>query len=328
MRTNITALLMITLATLCAVAQDWVKINVADLSVSRSDTVTGTQSVTIATALQPPATNGFVNASGVTNIAAGLIDAIPAPPDPVVTRWHSTPTNWLVWSASEIIEYRVDSVWNWYLVCPTDLLYPDSGLLLSAGVYLSDMPYPIENGSWQFAGTAFDGFLDVLSVQSIYGLYETGYETEITPNFSGGYSGTAYVRYLPTPVTNLVSTKQYQTSDQVAAAVNAATGALASAMTASYVWQAYTNRTGSVTLTNDLERPVRLSGTGVVSVTFSGLREAAPLLLAAGGFDALTFSGCYVVGSGTWQTNMTSLFTVMAYGTNTLVSPITAVEDF
>jgi hypothetical protein len=93
-------------------------------------------------------------------------------------------------------------------------------------------------------------------------------------------------------------------------------------------WLASTNYTATVTLTNDLERPLYLYATGAVSLAFSGLRPPQPVYLIVKGPSTLTFqSGTHFVGGASWQTNQANHFIVWQTGTNIFVNPITTSED-
>jgi hypothetical protein len=90
---------------------------------------------------------------------------------------------------------------------------------------------------------------------------------------------------------------------------------------------AYTDLTGSITLTNNLEAPISISGTGSISVAFSGLVAPYPLYFTASGFSSLTFpAGSYLVGGGMWQTNRVNHFIVWQYSTNLYVNPLMSTE--
>lgn len=90
----------------------------------------------------------------------------------------------------------------------------------------------------------------------------------------------------------------------------------------------WTNQTGSVTISNTNEAPVKLYGTGAVSVAFSGLRPPRPLYLVMRGPSSVSWpANTHFVGGGTWQTNMSNHFVVWSYGTNLFVNPVTASED-
>jgi hypothetical protein len=102
---------------------------------------------------------------------------------------------------------------------------------------------------------------------------------------------------------------------------------LTNVLTAAPSWIGRTNLTGIVTLTNSYERPQYLYATGAVTVAFAGLRAPQPVYLVVRGASSLAFAGAYVVGGGNWQTNMSNHFVVWAWGTNTLVNPVTATED-
>ena len=94
------------------------------------------------------------------------------------------------------------------------------------------------------------------------------------------------------------------------------------------VWLAQTNYAASITLTNDLERPLYLYATGAVSVAFSGLRAPSPVYLIVKGPDSLTFpAGTHFVGGAAYQTNMANHFVVWQYGTNLFCNPVTTSED-
>jgi len=100
---------------------------------------------------------------------------------------------------------------------------------------------------------------------------------------------------------------------------------IANAAASFAVW---TNQTGSVTITNTNEVPIKLYGTGAVSVAFSGLRSPRPLYLVMRGPSAVTFpANTHFVGGGNWQTNMSNHFVVWSYGTNLFVNAVTASED-
>jgi hypothetical protein len=89
----------------------------------------------------------------------------------------------------------------------------------------------------------------------------------------------------------------------------------------------FTNLTGSVTLTNQYEAPIAISGTGAVIVAFSGLRVPYPVYFTAQGFSSLTVPvGSYVVGGGSWQTNRVNHFIVWQYGTNLYLNPVITSE--
>lgn len=90
----------------------------------------------------------------------------------------------------------------------------------------------------------------------------------------------------------------------------------------------YSGLTGSVMLTNNLEAPISISGTGAVSVAFSGLVSPYPVYLTAQGFSSLTFPGnSYLVGGGVWQTNRVNHFIVWQYGTNLYINPLVTTEE-
>jgi len=92
-------------------------------------------------------------------------------------------------------------------------------------------------------------------------------------------------------------------------------------------WLTFTNLTGSVTLTNQYEAPIAISGTGAVSVAFSGLRVPYPLYFTAHGFTSMTApAGSYVVGGGSWQTNRVNHFIVWQYSTNLYLNPVITSE--
>lgn len=86
--------------------------------------------------------------------------------------------------------------------------------------------------------------------------------------------------------------------------------------------------TGSVTLTNRAERPIRATGTGAVSLAFAGFKNARPVYLQLGGFDAVAWpSGTYALGGwGEWQTNQLNHFLVWSAGTNLFVNALTTSE--
>ncbi len=94
------------------------------------------------------------------------------------------------------------------------------------------------------------------------------------------------------------------------------------------VWLIYSNIVSAVTVTNQAERPVRIYGTGANTglVSFASLREPLPVFFEASQFGAVQFPGAYVVGGGTWQTNMVNLFIAFRSGTNDFVTPITTRE--
>jgi hypothetical protein len=92
-------------------------------------------------------------------------------------------------------------------------------------------------------------------------------------------------------------------------------------------WLVFTNVVAACTVTNYAERPVRIHGTGAVSVAFSGLREPLPLYLVIRGPSSVYLAGAYQVGGGSYQTNRANHLIVWKYGTNTLVSPVTTTED-
>lgn len=101
--------------------------------------------------------------------------------------------------------------------------------------------------------------------------------------------------------------------------------AAAVAVPAFAVW---TNQAGSVTISNTNEAPVKLYGTGAVSVAFSGMRPPRPLYLVMRGPSSVSWpANTHFVGGGTWQTNMSNHFVVWSYGTNLFVNPVTASED-
>jgi len=92
-------------------------------------------------------------------------------------------------------------------------------------------------------------------------------------------------------------------------------------------WLTYSGLTGSVTLTNQFEAPIAISGTGAVSVAFSGLRVPYPVYFTAQGFSSLTVPvGSYVVGGGSWQTNRVNHFIVWQYGTTLYLNPVITSE--
>jgi hypothetical protein len=92
-------------------------------------------------------------------------------------------------------------------------------------------------------------------------------------------------------------------------------------------WITYSNLTGSVTLTNQFEAPIAISGTGAVSVAFSGLRTPHPVYFTAHSFSSITFpAGTYLVGGGMWQTNRVNHFLVWQYSTNLYVNPLISTE--
>ena len=92
-------------------------------------------------------------------------------------------------------------------------------------------------------------------------------------------------------------------------------------------WLAYSNLTGSVTVTNAYEAPVALVGTGSVSVAFSGLRIPYPVYVTAQGFTSLVFpANTYLVGGGSWQTNRVNHFIVWQYSTHLYVNPVITTE--
>jgi hypothetical protein len=90
-------------------------------------------------------------------------------------------------------------------------------------------------------------------------------------------------------------------------------------------WSVYTNIVAAVTLTNQYERPFNLVGTGGGTgiVSFAGMRPPAAVYLEASGFVDLRFSGAYIVGGGSWQTNQVNIFVAWQSGTNIFVTPIT-----
>lgn len=91
-------------------------------------------------------------------------------------------------------------------------------------------------------------------------------------------------------------------------------------------WIVYTNAGASVTVTNDLERPVRLYGAGAATgtVSFAGLREPLPVYVEASGFPGIVWANAHTVGGGLWQTNMVNIFLVWRSGPDTFVNPVTA----
>ena len=92
-------------------------------------------------------------------------------------------------------------------------------------------------------------------------------------------------------------------------------------------FQVFTGLTGNITLTNNLEAPISISGTGSISVAFSGLVSPYPVYLTAQGFSSLTFpAGSYLVGGGMWQTNRVNHFVVWQYSTNLYVNPVVTTE--
>jgi len=106
----------------------------------------------------------------------------------------------------------------------------------------------------------------------------------------------------------------------------ATTGYVADAVAAIPEWQVYTNIASSVTITNDLERPVRIYGDGSATgtVSFAALREPLPVYVEASGFPGIVWSNAYTVGGGFWQTNAVNVFLIWQSGTNIFVNPVTA----
>jgi len=104
--------------------------------------------------------------------------------------------------------------------------------------------------------------------------------------------------------------------------VNSVTNAL----TTKPEWLVYTNISAAVTVTNDLERPVRIYGDGSATgtVSFAALREPLPVYVEASGFPGIVWSNAYTVGGGFWQTNAVNVFLIWQSGTNTFVNPVTA----
>jgi hypothetical protein len=89
----------------------------------------------------------------------------------------------------------------------------------------------------------------------------------------------------------------------------------------------YTDLTGSITLTNNLEAPISISGTGSISVAFSGLVAPYPVYFTAQGFSSITFpAGSYLVGGGMWQTNRVNHFIVWQHSTNLFINPLLSTE--
>jgi hypothetical protein len=106
----------------------------------------------------------------------------------------------------------------------------------------------------------------------------------------------------------------------------ATTGHVAQAIAAIPEWLVYTNISAAVTVTNDLERPVRIYGDGSATgtVSFAALREPLPVYVEASGFPGIVWSNAYTVGGGFWQTNAVNVFLIWQSGTNTFVNPVTA----
>jgi hypothetical protein len=89
----------------------------------------------------------------------------------------------------------------------------------------------------------------------------------------------------------------------------------------------YTDLTGSITLTNNLEAPISIAGTGSISVAFSGLVVPYPVYFTAQGFSSITFpAGSYLVGGGMWQTNRVNHFIVWKHSTNLFINPLLSTE--
>jgi len=89
-------------------------------------------------------------------------------------------------------------------------------------------------------------------------------------------------------------------------------------------WLEYGGVAGALTVTNDCERPVRVTGAGDVAVGFAGLREPLPVYLELAGFSGVSWPGAHVVGGGFYQTNMVNIYVAWRSGTNVFINPVTA----
>lgn len=94
-------------------------------------------------------------------------------------------------------------------------------------------------------------------------------------------------------------------------------------------WQTFADVTGSFALTNFADRPIQCTGTGSVTLTFSGLKSPTPVYLMLGGFSSVSWpSNTYAVGGwGAWQTNRMNHFAVWTVGNEIFVNAITTSEE-
>ena len=121
--------------------------------------------------------------------------------------------------------------------------------------------------------------------------------------------------------TNMATTLSAYATTGAVAAVQAEVGAGTN-------WLTRTGLSGTVAFANDGGRPQAWSGTGALTVSgFTGLTPPSQVYWTLYGFDSVTLpAGVYVVGGGSWQSNMVNHFTLWQTGTNVLMSFITATE--
>jgi len=121
--------------------------------------------------------------------------------------------------------------------------------------------------------------------------------------------------------TNMATTLSAYATTGAVAAVQAEVGAGTN-------WLTRTGLSGTVAFENDGGRPQAWSGTGALTVSgFTGLTPPSQVYWTLYGFDSVTLpAGVYVVGGGSWQSNMVNHFTLWQTGTNVLMSFITATE--
>jgi hypothetical protein len=187
------------------------------------------------------------------------------------------------------------------------------------------------NGDWQLYSLGVLGFyVENTAVENAIAYNTRGNEDSLpstaTPVLEDGFTfGTLVLDWVP--ATNVYAVATFEGTLIQISQHNADPDAHPTLRPAAPLWRDVTNLTATVSVTNDYERPVRLTMTGTAAVTFEGLRSPWPVYLVARGADAVTFPGAHIVGGGSWQAGMDNHFMVWSYGGATLVSPITATEQ-
>lgn len=330
---HITALAVI-IYTACNVLADTKITWLADVTADRAETVTGVQSGHVASAAAH-----ILRADNPHGVTAAQIGALTAEQDLAalaaiaeygrtnrVTRWQDASNTSIWWevrgSTQLVAMIRYET--------PQLLVRPGTAWFVGGPLQTATVPF-----STTWTGGGFAGVLRyyaagepeyVYAQVDVDGIgYEQAFWGGLTPEH-GDVSEISLSYSSPEMAATGTATAEWITEDTLAVYDLAALTAAAATASAAPAWQIYSNITAAVTVTNYVERPVRIYGDGSATgtVSFASLREPLPVYVEASGFPGIVWSNAYTVGGGFWQTNMVNVFLVWQSATNTFVNPVTA----
>lgn len=309
------------------------------------------------------ATSGFASAASVAALSNAVAAIPPAQPAPTgVPYWIGSNCFATLEQDGRGYVWGVTQYTNWWVTIPVALTN-DGVQVAASSSFVSDAPYPLVYGS--YIGFSFSDYGGTYAVESysgsrfVYISEAPFYGSTITVE---GHSPTADNDVILTyaPVRTNFITRLAATND-IAAALAAWLSSDEAALWVSSVvageivntifqhnydldahrpilderyaplipaTAVYTNVTGSTTITNGNAQRVRLFGTGVVSLAFSGLNQLDSLRLVINGPSSVTWpTNAYAVGGYGYQTNRSNHYIVEPAGSELLIYPLTTTAD-